>query len=62
MRADFDSRGLTNVSTVDVDATIQAVYGAVLTSNPATYFGNYHGTYEPPLCAAQARALFDTVK
>lgn len=62
MKADFDSRGLTNVSTVDVDATIQAVYGAVLTSSPATYFGNYHGTYEPPFCAAQARALFDTVK
>ena len=62
MKADFDSRGLTNVTSVDVDATIQAVYGAVLASSPATYFGNYHGTYEPPFCAAQARALFDTVK
>lgn len=62
MKADFDSRGLTNVTSVDVDATIRAVYGAVLTSSPATYFGNYHGTYEPPFCAAQARALFDTVK
>ena len=62
MKADFDSRGLTNVTTVDVDATIQAVYGAVLASSPATYFGNYHGTYEPPFCAAAAHQLFDTVK
>ena len=62
MKADFDSRGLTNVSTVDVDATIQAVYGAVLASSPATYFGNYHGSYEPPFCAAAARQLFDLVK
>ena len=28
----------------------------------ATYYGNYHGRYEPPLCHAQARGLFDTVK
>jgi hypothetical protein len=28
----------------------------------ATYYGNYHGTYEPPFCHAQARALFDTVR
>ena len=62
MKADFDSRGLSNVTTVDVDATIRQVYGAVLASSPATYYGNYHGVYEPPFCAAQARALFDTVK
>lgn len=61
MKADFDSRGLTNVSSVDVDPTIKAIYGAVLASSPATYYGNYHGTYEPPLCAAQAKAFFDTV-
>ena len=28
----------------------------------ATYYGNYHGTYEPPLCHAQARGVFDAVK
>ncbi len=61
MKADFDSRGLTNVTSVDVDASIQAIYGAVLASSPATYYGNYHGGYEPPLCAAQAKAFFDTV-
>ena len=31
-------------------------------SSPSTYFGTYHGTHEPPFCAARARALFDTVK
>ena len=62
MKADFDSRTLTNVTSVDVDAYVQATYGAVLASSPATYYGNYHGSYEPPFCHAQARALFDTVK
>lgn len=61
-KADFDSRGLTNVSSVDVDPTIQAIYGSVLASAPATYFARYHGTYEPPLCHAQAKAFFDTLK
>ena len=61
MKADFDSRGLMNVTSVDVDPTIRAIYGAVLASSPATYYGSYHGTYEPPLCAAQAKAFFDTV-
>ncbi len=62
MKADFDSRSLTNVTSVDVDASIQAVYGAVLAGAPATYFGNYHGSYEPPFCHAQARVLFNSVK
>ncbi len=69
MKADFDSRGLTNVTTVDVDATIQAIYGVggKAPTDPtsaafATYYGNYHGSYEPPLCYAQAKAFFDTVK
>ncbi|CAN5696325.1 hypothetical protein BH11PSE7_BH11PSE7_16450 [soil metagenome] len=62
MKADFDSRSLTNVSTVDVDASVKAVYGAYLTNAPATYYGNYHGTYEPPFCHVEARKLFDTVK
>ena len=59
--AGFKSRGLTNVSTVDVDPTIRAVYGAVLAASPATYYGNYHGSYEPPFCLAQARGLLDSV-
>ena len=69
MKADFDSRGVTNVSTVDVDAAIQAIYGpgGKAPTDPtsaafATYYGSYHGTYEPPFCHAQARAVFDTVK
>ena len=62
MKADFDSRGLTNVSSVDVDPTIRALYGSVLASAPATYFARYHGTYEPPLCHAQAKAFFDPLK
>jgi pimeloyl-ACP methyl ester carboxylesterase len=59
MKADFDSRKLSNVTTVDVDAAVQATYGAVLQSSPATYYGNYHGTYAPPFCHAQAKGLFD---
>ena len=27
----------------------------------ATYYANYHGSYEPPFCHAQAKALFDSV-
>ena len=69
MKADFDSRNLTNVSTVDVDAFVQATYGpgGKAPTDPtsaafATYYGSYHGSYEPPFCHAQAKALFDTVK
>lgn len=62
MKADFDSRGLTNVTSVDVDAAIRAAYGAGLPGTAATYYGNYHGTYEPPFCHAQARVLFNSVK
>jgi pimeloyl-ACP methyl ester carboxylesterase len=68
-KADFDARGVTTVSTVDVDAQIQATYGpgGTAPTDPttpayATYFGAYHGTYEPPFCHVRARALFDTVK
>lgn len=68
-KADFDSRGLTNVSSVDVDAYVQATYGVggKAPTDPtsaafAAYYGSYHGTYEPPFCAAQAKAFFDTVK
>jgi pimeloyl-ACP methyl ester carboxylesterase len=68
-KADFDARGVTTVTTVDVDAQIQATYGPggrapTDPSTPAyaTYFSAYHGTYEPPFCHVRARALFDTVK
>jgi hypothetical protein len=63
MKADFDSRGLTNVSLGGCGCPIQATYGpgGKAPTDPtsaafATYYGNYHGTYEPPFCHAQARA------
>ena len=66
MKADFDSRKLSNVTTVDVDAYVQARYGpgGMAPTDPAsaafaTYYGNYHGTYEPPFCHLQAKGLFD---
>jgi hypothetical protein len=59
MKADFDSRKLTNVTSVDVDPYVKGAYGKVLDASPATYYGNYHGTYEPPFCHAQAKAAFD---
>ena len=69
MKADFDKRGVTNVTTVDVDAAIQATYGpgGRAPTDPtstafATYYGSYHGVYEEPLCHAAARAVFDTVR
>lgn len=58
MKADFDSRNLSNVTTVDVDVYVRAVYGTPET-NP-NFYSNYHGTYEPPFCHQQAKALFDT--
>jgi pimeloyl-ACP methyl ester carboxylesterase len=65
-QADFSSRGLTNVTSVDVDPAIRATFGigGAAPTDPtsaafATYFGSYHGTYEPPFCHAQARALFN---
>ena len=68
-QAGFTARGLANVTSVDVDATVQALYGVggKAPTDPtsaafATYYGNYHGGYEPPLCHAQAKALFDTLK
>lgn len=68
-RADFASRSLTNVTTVDVDAFVRATFGVngAAPTDPASaafaaYYSNYHGTYVPPFCHAQARAVFDTVK
>lgn len=66
--ADFRSRGLSNVSKVDVDPMIQATYGpggvapAPGSAAFSTYYGNYHGSYEPAFCHVYAKALFDTVK
>ncbi len=69
MKADFDARGVSNVTSVDVDPLIRATFGinGAAPTDPtsaafATYFGNYHGSYEPPFCHVQARAFFDTVK
>lgn len=59
---DFHSRGGANVSLVDVNATIEAIYGSVLTNDPATYYKNYHSAYEAPLCASEARKFFDQHK
>ena len=68
MKADFDSRSLPNIITVDVDAYVQATFapGGIAPTDPtspafATYYGSYHGTYEPPFCHAQAKGLFDLV-
>jgi pimeloyl-ACP methyl ester carboxylesterase len=68
-QADFSSRGLTNVTSVDVDPQVQAAFGVAgkAPTDPAsaafaTYYGNYHGGYEPPFCHAAARALFETLK
>ena len=68
-KADFTARGVTNVSTVDVDAQVQAVFGVggAAPTDPTSpafgqYYGSYHGTYVPPFCHAQAKAFFDTVK
>mgnify|MGYP003590431638 CR=1 FL=1 len=69
LKADFDRRGITNVTSVDVDAQVQALFapGGRAPTDPtsqafATYYGSYHGGYEPPLCHAQARALFDKLR
>jgi len=66
MKADFDSRKLSNVTTVDVDAYVQATYGpgGKAPTDPTsaafvTYYAGYHGSYEPPFCHAQAKGLFD---
>jgi len=69
MKAVFDSRGLTNVSSVDVDANVQAAYGpgGKAPTDPssaefATYYASYHESYERLFCFAQARAAFEAVK
>ena len=67
--AGWQARGLGNVGSVDVDPQVQATFGpgGKAPTDPAsaafaTYYGSYHGTYEPPFCHAAARALFDQFK
>lgn len=67
MVANFAANGVT-VQSVDVDPQIQATFGpgGKAPTDPssaafATYYGAYHGTYEPPFCTAAARALFNQV-
>ena len=66
LKADFDRRGVTNVESVDVDAQIQAIHGPAPTDPTSaafdTYYGSYHRYFEPPLCHAQARKLFEAVR
>ena len=62
MKKAFDDKGLKNVTSVDVDPSIAATYGPVTLANAANYYGNYHGTYEPPFCHAKAKGFFDLVK
>lgn len=62
MKKAFDDKGLKNVTSVDVNSYIVATYGPVTPANAVNFYGNYHGTYEPPFCHAQAKALFDLVK
>jgi pimeloyl-ACP methyl ester carboxylesterase len=59
---DFQSSGGADVSLVDVNPMIEAIYGSVLTDDPATYYKNYHGAYEAPLCSSEARKFFDQYK
>ena len=58
MKAAFDAKGLTNVTSVDVHPMIVQTYGPITMSNIA----NYHGSYAPPFCHAAAKSLFDAVK
>lgn len=58
MKAAFDAKGLTNVTSVDVHPLIVQAYGPITMAN----IGNYHGTYAPPFCHAAAKSLFDAVK
>jgi pimeloyl-ACP methyl ester carboxylesterase len=68
-QADFSSRSLTNVSSVDVDPQVRATFGieGLAPTDPAspafaTYYGSYHGSYVPPFCHAAARAVFEAVR
>ncbi|MBK6748202.1 lipase family protein [Ottowia sp.] len=69
LMADFTARNVTNVTSVDVDAQVQAAFapGGVAPTDPATpefatYYSNYHSPYEPMFCYAAARQFFDSVR
>ena len=68
LKADFDQRGVKNVSFVDIDPQIQALFGpggkapAPGSLEFNTYYGSYHDYYGPPLCFRSAREMFDRVK
>jgi hypothetical protein len=59
---DFTSRGVTNVSLVDVDSNISQTFGSVFATNPVAYFTAYHGTYEAQFCTQVAKKYFDLYK
>lgn len=68
-KASFDQRGAPQVQSVDVDPQVQARYGigGRAPTDPASaayaaYFAAYHTDLAPPLCHAQARALFLQVR
>jgi hypothetical protein len=68
-KAALDARGVKTVTSVDVDPQVQAAFGpgGVAPTDPttaayATYYGSYHGGYEPPFCYAQARAFFNPLR
>ena len=57
------------MSSVDVDPQIRATFGIAgqAPTDPASaafadYYGNYHGSYEPPFCHAAARTVFEAVR
>ena len=66
MMANFIANDVSNFTSVDVDDAIAATFGPAPTDPTsaayATYYGNYHGSYEPPFCLAAARGLFNQVR
>ncbi len=59
---DFTSRGLINVSLVDVDPKISQIFGSLLVTDPNAYFNAYHATYDAQLCSQVAKGFFDLHK
>jgi pimeloyl-ACP methyl ester carboxylesterase len=62
LMADFTARGVSNVTSIDVDPQIQAIYGpgGPAELDPVTLYSSYHGVLEPPLCLAAARTFFES--